>query len=98
MNGGGGDVSNVNRMRNRCGGPRRRVKRGNNVSEHRDVQGCVEKTVCYVKSFISRNENNIKSDRVTRACVVHRAFRITVPTAQTLFHAFILSVSTIVPS
>lgn len=55
-----GGGSNVNRMRNR--GPRRRVKRGNNAGEHRDIHGCVEKTVRYVKSFISRNENNIKSE------------------------------------
>jgi len=70
-----GDVSNVNRMRNRRGGPRRRVKRGN-ASVHGDVQGCMEKTARYVKSFISRNENNMKSGRAPFPDVPH--FRITV--------------------
>lgn len=57
-----GDVSNVNRMRNRCGGLGD-VWNAGTMSESDDVQGRVEKTARYVKSFISRNENNIKSGR-----------------------------------
>jgi len=85
----GRNISNVNRMRNRCGDPRRRVKRGNNTSEHHDVQRCVKKKRSVMSKVSFRKMKIILNQDAYARTRRLSCFQITVPTVPERYYTLL---------